>query len=177
MTMNVALATTVKALVAQNDDVGHGLNFADLKGWVTQTNAAYCITSDNYTDVKRIPATVTTLPLLREWIDTLHAAIAAGEKEEMQKNGTLRSYKVTVCCVHMMAVTMDVTTGWWTDHANHSLGSLAKKIMAQALENEPDDLGANAKKLWKATCNSDNTRVKNMLVAILQMCPAVAPTN
>jgi hypothetical protein len=173
--MNDTLATHVQALSLLGDNDAHGLNFAGLQDWVRQTNVAYQITSDNYTDVKRIPRTVTTLEKLREHIDELHAKIGSGEKEELQKAGTLRSYKVIVCCIHMLAIFMTGGAAWVTAHAGHSLKNIATLTMTHARTNVPADIGRDAAKLWNASCDATNLRIQNMLIAILQLCPAAAP--
>jgi hypothetical protein len=172
--MNVTLAASVQTLASATDGTAHNRNMAGLTDWVTGTNLAYRITSDNYTDVKRIPAEVNTLVKLREHIDTLHAAIAAGKKEDLQKNGTLRSYKVIVCCVHMLAVATAADNAWVVTHENHSLNQIAEETMAYAAANPPADIGRDASTLWKKTCDDTNLRVKNLLIAILQMCPTNA---
>jgi hypothetical protein len=172
--MNIALANTVIQLAEIADGEAHGRDFTPLAAWVAETNVAYRITSDNFTDVKRIPAAVTSLAELRLHIDTMHTAIANGEKEALQKAGTLRSYKVIVCCVHMLAVQLAAVGGWVAANAGRSLNAIAIGTMTYARGNAPADLGRDAAKLWAATCDATNLRVKHMLIAILQLCPEPA---
>jgi hypothetical protein len=173
--MNTNLANTVSGLVAQANGTPHGRDFGQLAAWVQDTNVAYLITSDNYTDVKRIPVSVVDLPTLRTHIDTMHATIAGGEKEALQKNGTLRSYKVIVCSVHMLAIYMAGNHGWIAMHVNQTLSQMATAVMTYARAHAPADLGRDASKLWSASCDATNLRVRNILIAILQLCPNAAP--
>jgi len=178
-TNNLTLATAVKTAMDATGNIT--LNAVAVQA-VKDSLLEFNIQADDAVDIKRLPPLVTDLVTFLEHLRGIKAMIEAdnlagntitrdknnqieGKAPVYMLDGSLKRYKLAVCCLHAISAWRDGAVG---AAFTGSLSQHAAAVLAHASMNPPANLGQGGGKLWNATFANTASRTKMFLAAILR---------
>jgi len=175
---NITLATQVSASLASADQVT--LNASSVKA-VSDSLVEFNLQADETIDVKRLPTDIVNLTTFLDHLRKIKAAIEAdnlagntyrrdreghieGNRPSYMLDGSLKRYKLGVCCLHAIGNCLaDRTTAITTGTIN----TYVNLVFTHASGHPPGGLGTGGARLWSATFSAAAPRTKIFLALIL----------
>jgi hypothetical protein len=174
---NVNLVSSLKALIASPDNISLSDDALIL---IKENLVHFNISADEMIDIKRMPPDITDLDSLFRHLRSIKSMIEAdnqlgnvyernrdghiqGKKPVYMSDGSLKRYKLAICCLHALSN--------WSDVNREFRGSISEHVATigrHASAHSPPGLAAGALKLWTVTFTEMTPRTKSMLAMILK---------
>jgi len=173
---NLSLAKQVSDAIKSNDVIT--INNASLKA-VKDSLVEFNLQADDAIDVKRLPKEIINLNTFLDHLRGIKGQIEAdnlagnsyqrdrqghieGTRPSYMLDGSLKRYKLGVCCLHAIST--------WSDSSTTVIGPLRDHIdscFGHASSNPPEGLGTGGAKLWTSTFSPTAPRTKVFLGLIM----------
>jgi hypothetical protein len=131
----------------------------------------FMIAPDEFVDVGRLPASVTSLDTLISYLRTIKTKLSNRDNKvktedwEVAKSGELRLYKLYVCCIHAL---YGYAKGSPDINANPTMFSAA--VITHARSSQPPNLAKNGATLWQKTFSDAQPRTQAVVKSLLYFC-------
>jgi len=149
---------------------------------IAESVLEFNIEADDLIDVKRMPPSVVNVNTFLGHLRSIKAQIDAdnlagntykrdrdnhieGTKPAYMLNGSLKRYKLGVCCLHAIHNYLSNAEG---QVDGSSLTTVSQQIMDHASRNPPRTLGNGGSKLWTATFSSRSARTQMFIGLIVE---------
>jgi hypothetical protein len=131
----------------------------------------FSLAPDEWIDVKRLPAGVVDLPSLINHLRAIQNQLGSRPSDvktadwDVAKSGSLRLYKLAVCCITGLVSYIDASPIW-----NVSIKVFVAACMMHAKANAPGNLAAKGKTLWTKTFEDGSPRTVSVMTALVFLC-------